>query len=132
MSTTSGSAALSTAEPFLLTAATIAPFTQAICSGVSISAMPRWSPEAMFVTTATSQKSKPQPSRRMPPRAVSSTAVVTAGLASTRRALAGPLQSPVSISRPPIQTPSVQVVPRSEEHTSELQSQFLSRMPSSA
>ena len=30
--------------------------------------MPRWSPSAMFVTTATSQQSKPRPSRIMPPR----------------------------------------------------------------
>ena len=111
MSTTSGSAALSTAAPDLRTEWTIAPFTQASFSGVSISAMPRWSPEPMFVTTPTSQASKPQPSRRMPPRAVSKTAVVTEGLASTRRALCGPLQSPLSIFRPPTQIPSVQVVP---------------------
>ena len=65
----------------------------------------------MLVTTATSQQSKPQPSRRMPPRAASNTAVVTAGFASTRRALFGPLQSPASICRPPTHTPSVQVMP---------------------
>ena len=47
----------------------------------------------------------------MPPRATSSTAVVTEGLASTRRALAGPLQSPLSICLSPTQMPSVQVVP---------------------
>ena len=111
MSTTSGSAALRTAAPVDRTAATIAPFTQASCSGVSISFRPRWSPEAIFVTTATSHASNPHPSRRIPPLAVSSTAVETFGCAKTRRALAGPLQSPVSSCLSPTHTPSVQAMP---------------------
>ena len=43
----------------------------------------------MLVTTATWQRSKPSPSRRMPPRAVSSTAASTRGLSADRRALRG-------------------------------------------
>ena len=41
----------------------------------------------MLVTTATSQRSKPRPSRSMPPRAVSNTAASTSGCSSTLRAL---------------------------------------------
>ena len=65
----------------------------------------------MLVTTATSQRSKPSPSRRMPPRAVSSTAASTAGFISTFRALCGPLQSPLSMRRSSMKMPSVQVMP---------------------
>ena len=65
----------------------------------------------MLVTTATSQASNPHPSRRIPPLAVSSTAVVTFGCANIRRALAGPLQSPESSCLSPTQTPSVHAMP---------------------
>src|SRR5450830_728239 len=73
--------------------------------------MPRWSPAPTLVTTATWQRSKPRPSRRMPPRAVSNTAASTSGCSSTLRALLGPLQSPLSIWRPFTYTPSVLVMP---------------------
>ncbi|CFN64793.1 Uncharacterised protein [Bordetella pertussis] len=51
----------------------------------------------MLVTMATLQRSKARPSRSTPPRAVSSTAASTSGCSSRRRALRGPLQSPVSM-----------------------------------
>jgi len=69
ISTTNGSLALSTARPPGATASTMQRFTRAKSSGVLMSAMPRWSPSPMFVTTATSQRSKASPSRRIPPRA---------------------------------------------------------------
>ena len=53
------------------TTSTMHRFTLASVSSVWMSARPRWSPSPMLVTTATSQRSKPRPSRRMPPRAVS-------------------------------------------------------------
>ena len=80
---TSGSLALSTAVPSAETASTIVRLTIASLSRVSMSEMPRWSPSPMFVTTATSQRSKPKPARKMPPRAVSSTAASTFGFIST-------------------------------------------------
>ena len=83
MAATCGSLAFSTAAPSLATASTIARLTTANCSIVSMSDSPRWSPSPMFVTTATSQRSKPSPARRIPPRAVSSTATSTAGFIST-------------------------------------------------
>jgi hypothetical protein len=52
-----------------------------------------------------------RPSRSRPPRAVSSTAASTSGCISTLRALFGPLQSPLSMRRPPTYTPSVLVMP---------------------
>ena len=61
-------------------------------STVSMPFRPRWS-SVTFSTAPTSQTSKPRPSRRMPPRAVSSTAASTLGLRSTIRALLGPLAS---------------------------------------
>ena len=73
--------------------------------------MPRWSPSPTLVTTATWQRSKPRPSRRMPPRAHSRMAASTSGWASTLRALLGPEQSPLSIWRPLTYTPSVLVMP---------------------
>ena len=65
----------------------------------------------MFVTTATSQRSKPSPSRRMPPRPASNTPASTWGCSSALRALRGPLQSPSSMRRPPTKMPSVVVSP---------------------
>ena len=65
----------------------------------------------MLVTTATVQRSKPSPSRRMPPRATSNTAASTSGCSSTLRALLGPEQSPLSVWRPSTYTPSVLVMP---------------------
>ena len=73
--------------------------------------MPRWSPTPMLVTIATSQRSKAKPSRKIPPRAVSNTAASTSGCSSTLRALRGPLQSPVSMQRCSMYTPSELVMP---------------------
>ena len=58
-----------------------------------MSLSPRWSPSPMLVTTATSQRSKASPSRRMPPRAVSKTARLDARIQQHAPALCGPLQS---------------------------------------
>ncbi len=65
----------------------------------------------MLVTTATSQRSKPRPSRRIPPRAASNTAASTCGLSRTLRALRGPAQSPSSMVRPDTSMPSLEVIP---------------------
>ena len=61
----------------------------------------------MFVTTETSLDAVPTPRSRMPPRAVSVTATVTRGSASTRPAPPGPDQSPVSTTSPATTMPSV-------------------------
>ena len=85
--------------------------TKASVSTVLIKFMPKWSPTPMFVTIATSHRSKAKPSRKIPPRAVSNTAASTSGCSNTLRALRGPLQSPVSMQRCSMYTPSELVMP---------------------
>ncbi|MFM2159170.1 MAG: hypothetical protein RLZZ124_1644 [Cyanobacteriota bacterium] len=86
----------------LATARTMICLTSANCSGVLMSFNPKWSPSPMFITTETSLRSNANPSRSMPPRAVSSTAASTSGFIRTLRALRGPLQSSWSIRLPEI------------------------------
>ena len=57
--------------------------------------------EAILSTTPTMHLSKARPERRMPPRAVSSTATSTRGCCRTASALRGPAQSPFTRRTPP-------------------------------
>src|SRR6266511_3706050 len=99
MASTRGSWGFSTPAPGGRVPRTTAAFTSASSSRVSTPPSPRWS-TAMLVTTATSLWATPRPRRRMPPRAVSSTASSTPCWASTRLAPPGPDQSPSSTSSP--------------------------------
>ena len=105
-----GSSALRTAKPFLGTASTTTALTAASWARVSIPRRPRWS-GATLVTTATSLRSYPRPSRSMPPRATSMTAKSTRGFMSTIRADFGPDASALMTSRSSMTTPSVEVMP---------------------
>ena len=90
---TRSSSALRMACPSRFTTAGIVAFTSASCSSVLMPRSPRWSALTLS-TTPTSQSSKPSPARRMPPRAVSSTATSTVGFERMMLAEKGPVMSP--------------------------------------
>ena len=86
---TRGSSALSTAQPPLRVMCGTTALTSASWSSVSMPWSPRWS-ALTLVTTETSLRVSPMPLSRMPPRAVSVTAISTSLWASTRPAPLGP------------------------------------------
>ena len=92
------------------TAWTSTPLTSESSRSESMPPRPRWS-AVTFVTTATSARSKPRPSRRIPPRATSNTPVSTVGFWRIIRADFGPDMSPRRIVRPSTTMPSVEVIP---------------------
>ncbi len=89
MANTRGSSAFSTAHPLRRVMCGTTALTSASWSRVSMPWRPRWS-AVTLVTTETSLRVSPMPLRRMPPRAVSVTAISICGCARTRPAPLGP------------------------------------------